>query len=338
MTAISYFQRFSQRENHATNNTLLVLRHLYQTSPAKLERVLHALLESEQISIGPQFEQQLKGSDSVPDGHIHQKAWSLFIETKLGSDLSDDQIERHIETISERADGGDTVLIGLTPGTPDQVKAARFADLARTKRITFKWTTFLDLVGALESQCADYETTLADIIADYREYLRGEDLLDARDDWILVVPCGQSYEDNKRFALYFDAAHRPARRGARYLGVYKNRTVSMLGDIVAVLVCSYRDGEIVVEREEFGKATTEHRQRIKAAIEAATYFDLKSTPQRYFLTDGLHETHIAKSNPGGIQGALYLNIGALLKRRRPTDLGSSELANALKGTSFPTEQ
>jgi hypothetical protein len=31
-------QRFSQCENHATNNTLLILQHFYRTSPFKIQR------------------------------------------------------------------------------------------------------------------------------------------------------------------------------------------------------------------------------------------------------------------------------------------------------------
>ena len=54
MSKVSYFQRFSQRENHATNNTLLVLRYLYQVSPLKLEQVFSELLEI-QLSIGLTF-------------------------------------------------------------------------------------------------------------------------------------------------------------------------------------------------------------------------------------------------------------------------------------------
>src|SRR5690606_8703214 len=103
----------------------------------------------------------------------------------------------------------------------------------------FKWITFVDLADALQSQCAEYETALTAIITDYVDYLRGEGLLESRDDWLLVVPCGDSYEENKRFGLYYDAVNRPSRSGCRYLGIYKNRTVSLIGDIVAVIVCSY---------------------------------------------------------------------------------------------------
>jgi hypothetical protein len=187
MTTISYFQRFSQRENHATNNTLLVLRHLYQTSPAKLGAVLHTMLGDTQIAIGVQFDQQVRGVRSVPDAHIYRRPWRIFVETKLGSDLGDDQITRHIESIAAGDEPGISVLLGLTAGTPDPVRAKRIAQMARAQNITFQWITFASLADALTSQCADYETALSAIVQDYVEYLRGENLLDSRDDWLLVV-------------------------------------------------------------------------------------------------------------------------------------------------------
>ena len=59
MSRVSHFQRFSQPENHATNNTLLVLRHFYQSSPFKIQRVLTSLLETD-LSIGLAFEQRFR--------------------------------------------------------------------------------------------------------------------------------------------------------------------------------------------------------------------------------------------------------------------------------------
>ena len=40
MSRVSHFQRFSQPENHATNDTLLLLRYFYQSSPFKIQSVL----------------------------------------------------------------------------------------------------------------------------------------------------------------------------------------------------------------------------------------------------------------------------------------------------------
>lgn len=45
MANISYFQHYAGKENHVTNNTLLMLRYMYHASPLKLEQVLSDLLE-----------------------------------------------------------------------------------------------------------------------------------------------------------------------------------------------------------------------------------------------------------------------------------------------------
>lgn len=66
-------------KNHATNNTLLVLRYFYQSSPFKLERVLNSLLEVE-LSIGLRFDQQVREASSVPDAVIRQEPLTIVVE------------------------------------------------------------------------------------------------------------------------------------------------------------------------------------------------------------------------------------------------------------------
>ena len=77
MSQVSYFQRFSQPENHATNNTLLVLRYFYQSSPFKIQRALTSLLEAD-LSIGLSFQQQVRGGASVPDALIMQEPLHIY--------------------------------------------------------------------------------------------------------------------------------------------------------------------------------------------------------------------------------------------------------------------
>jgi hypothetical protein len=84
MSQISYFQRFSQPENHATNNTLLVFRYFYQSSPFKIQRALTELVEND-LSIGLLFQQQVRGDLSVPDALITQQPLHIYVETKRGA-------------------------------------------------------------------------------------------------------------------------------------------------------------------------------------------------------------------------------------------------------------
>lgn len=186
MSRVSYFQRFSQRENHATNNTLLVLRYLYQAAPFKLEQVLGGILETTP-TIGLTFDQQVKGIHSVPDALISQKPLRMFIETKLGDGLWRDQIERHIASITANPaeQGGETYLIGLTKTPISEAEKDSHAEYAKARGVQFRATTFTEIATLLRAACADYEPTLIAIVEDYRSFLENEGLLDDRqpDGW-----------------------------------------------------------------------------------------------------------------------------------------------------------
>src|SRR3954462_12018263 len=86
MARVSYFQRYSQRENHVTNNTLLMLRHFYRTSPDKIGALLNALFE-EEMSIGLEFRQQVGEKHGIPDALITQQSLSIYVEAKLHGPL-----------------------------------------------------------------------------------------------------------------------------------------------------------------------------------------------------------------------------------------------------------
>ena len=110
MSQISHFQVYSQRENHVTNNTLLMLRHVYRVSTALFESVLQSCIDDCNFSIGPQFVQQQRESDSVPDALISQKPFNLYIEAKPFIGLGDDQIVRHLKSIQSKKNLGDTTV------------------------------------------------------------------------------------------------------------------------------------------------------------------------------------------------------------------------------------
>jgi hypothetical protein len=176
VAGISYFQRYSQRENHVTNNTLLVLRHLYQTAPGKLEQVVRELVGQESISLGLTFHQQTRGSASVPDGLISQSPFRLYLETKVGPSLDRDQIQRHIRSIAdERTPAkGEAFLLGLStepmPAAEKEVLAAE----ARATGVVFAPTTFADLVAALDAACASHDVALRAVLDDFNEFLASE--------------------------------------------------------------------------------------------------------------------------------------------------------------------
>jgi hypothetical protein len=335
MSRVSYFQRFSQHENHATNNTLLVLRHFYQLSPFKIQRVLTSLLETD-LSIGLAFEQQVRGDASVPDALITQESMRIFIETKRGGEVDPDQIHRHFKSITSDAASssrGD-ILIALTKEQIPESERKSLATDGLLQRITFTAITFSQVVEALRAQCADFEQELLAIVDDYESYLAEEGLLEERNQRLVVFPCGTSIAENARFGLYYEPLSRPCKRNYHFISIYNLKTISYVGAVEAIAVATYGDGGFSFT-EEAGQLTDDHRTRITDAIEATPYYDLKSTPHRFYLVDSFIPTSAKKTSPGGIQGLRYLDLSKIVPAYNPRkNYTSEELAVAVKEATW----
>ena len=328
-SGVSFFQRYSQPENHVTNNTALLLRHIYQASPFKLQAILNKIVESEVISVGPTFLQQERRAGSIPDASISQRNWRVVVETKLGPHLDDDQIDRHMGGLNE-GDGA-VFVIGLTTESPSADRLAAIAARAQQHRVNFAWRSFEELCDIIEQECLAHEVVLREVVEDYRAFLDSLGLLDTPSDRIYVVPCGNSYDENQRFGLYY---HGPERkyRPFKYLGIYRERCVSLIGEVEAIAVCSYTHG-VLDAQVETGPLSEAHRERIIGAIEATTYYDL-TAPTRFFMTGGLTAANIRKTSRGGIMGPRYLSVAELSGARLPPTLPLADVAARLSGATF----
>jgi hypothetical protein len=333
MAGVTYFQRYAQRENHVTNNTLLVLRHLNQFSPAKLEAVLRGLLGDDRLTLGPTFTQQVVGARSVPDALIEQAPFRLYIETKLTQALDLRQLKNHIRSIVE-AGGGRAILVGLSTAPLQAAADVVITGFANDQGVAFRSVTFRSLADALLEACTDYEVSLKAVVRDYVDFLTGERLLYANDDWMLVVPCGLSYAENKTFGVYYDDVDRPRRAPCSFLDIYKDKQITLVGAIRAVLHCDCRDGIVKVLEAERGEADADALDRIKGIVEATGYYDLVANPQRYYVVDRFVETDLAKVSKGPVRGAQYLQISPLIEQAEPPKTAQA-LADALRGRNFP---
>lgn len=335
MSSISYFQRFSQKENHITNNTLLVLRHLYRASPHKVSLLFNALFE-EEISIGLEFQQQIRASHSVPDALIKQHPLSLFIEAKLGGALDADQIERHVRSIKGlHLPVGSAILIGLTTEQLPTKTLENLKTRAEADGVRFFSVTYLDLAAELRKLCADYEQDLIEIIEDYESFLTAEGLLANPYSRMVVFPCGTSWAENIRFGAYYEPPARPAKWHCRFLGVYRHKAVSHVGLIEAVAVCMMDGGKLLVETEEYGRLTTSHRTRIQQMIEETPYYGLASELHRYYIVDHFLEIDFRKRSPSGMRGHRYFDLSDYFGGQPPgPHTTTQEVADALNHQTF----
>lgn len=327
MSRVSYFQRFSQRENHATNNTLLILRYLYQSSPFKMERTISSLID-ENCTIGLSFSQQVKGTSSIPDALISQNALRIFIETKRGDELDTEQIRRHLESIvANGAEHQTDILLGITKEPIPIAEALTLKKDAKKRRVLFAAVTFSQILDALMAECEDYESDLMAMIEDFDQYLAEEGLLAERNQWLPIFPCGTSYAENVQFDLYYEPPSRPCKRNYRFIGIYALKAVSRVGVVEAIVVASYVNGNFSLELEA-GNLTDSHRKRIKKVTETTEYYNLAIGSTRFYLVDSFAETNLRKTTSGGIRGMRYLDLATIIPDYDTRKAYSSaELAN-----------
>lgn len=341
MSALNHFQTYSQRENHVTNNTMLMLRHVYRVSPRLLEAVLQALpgegADVAAFEIGPRFEQQVRRAHSVPDAVLSQEPLNVYLEAKHGGELYDDQLDRHIASIAEQDHPlGSAVLVGVTRDEVAADALAGWQEKAQAHKVAFVAATYRSMLDALEGACAG-ERDLADILDDYRAFLGGEGLLPDRHRKLAAIPGGTSWRENVAHGAYFEPASRNSKSvQAAFLGTYHNKHVSHVGRIEAVAVCRVANGALHIDEEELGPLTEAHRTRIAAIVEAAIYYPgLGTEPIRYYLVDRFAETDLRKISSGGMRGLRYFDVAELAGVSDvPQDARAEDVAEMLRGTSY----
>jgi hypothetical protein len=115
------------------------------------------------------------------------------------------------------------------------------------------------------------------------------------------------------------------------------KRISDVGRLVSAAVCREKDGELIIEAEEFGSLSIEYRGRIQAIIRAAeSYFKgFASDSHRYYLVDHFADTDVRKISPGGMMGHRYFDITELGgSDGLQQDASSIDVAAILKGATY----
>ncbi len=321
MSDIHYFQRYSQRENVVTNNTLQFFALLYRDSPGRLNDLLNGLLDDVPVEIGLRMRQQTKTARSVPDGALTQSSFKLVLETKLDGNAYKDQLERHLSAFEGETQG---VLLLLDKKLPDDSLVRAMEDLvdAHAGSVTFAATTFADVINLLRDEIvSEYESELWDLIDDYESFCSGEGLL-PKDDVLRAVPCGKSHEDNAAFHLYYAPSDR-GYRSHKFVGIYYDKAIRYIGKLRHEVDIDLEDGQLVGEGIE--KLSEEERQRVREAIKRAEEErGWGVSGHRFFIVDEFHETEFKKTSKYGMQGTRYFSVRKQLELDESEDLPSTE--------------
>lgn len=334
MTEISYFQRYSQRENHVTNNTLLILKYFYQQSPRHLETVLSGLLDDGELAIGPRFEQQIKMDGSIPDALITQRQLSLYVETKLSGDFDKGQLERHVKSIAKKTAGrhqANNVLIAIGPRAISSAIEGDLSRQAESAGIRFAAATFFDLVESLRACCGPHNIQLQEILDDYEDFLDECGLLAG---FMSVVPTVGLIDVFRKYRLYRYLKAFPSRATDTGLfGLYSKGNVRYICRLNCVVTGTYGNDGFSHEENEKGEPTDEEMTRIGEAFKHPRFLweGWLDKPLRIYLFDEIHETDFRGKI--GTWRRLDLNGRPELRKFNGRyDAGS--VAECLKGQTF----
>lgn len=332
MSEVHYFPRYSQPENVVTNNTLLLLLRLHEYNRFKFEKFMEAICAEQEVQLAGswlQFQQQKGTGKSTLDGFISQDSIKIAVETKLTEAFNPVQLEKHLAVFGAEQH---KLLILLSPslGVIPNQQLASVRERAMPRNIQVVHTSFEDIVKKARKCLSTHDEEMLALITDYEAFCSVMNLLPMDEYTLFVPPCGQSFEDNEEFRLYYCPATW-SRRNAKYLGIYKEKRVRTIGRIVKVVACNVNlDANTVTVLPDGAETlTTEEEQRVLGASRKAQKrsWDL-SVGHKFYLCDPLEEMDFRKTSSGGIMGHRYFDLGEVLQGKIPSSVG--ELAERLR--------
>ena len=316
MSQVHYFQRYSQRENVVTNNTLLLFSRLYSYSPLRFNDFLSEILGKSLVEVGVKFEQQTKiEKGSVPDGLMAQQSFRIVIETKLYKTHDLDQLSGHLSAF-----GGEEIqaLLLLSPMEPDHDFKTKAEALIRNfnrkgnKSITLVCTTFEQVISKCDDILEQHDYEMKDLLEDYRSFCSETGLLPRTRYLMRAVNCGLTLDENFELSLYYDPADRSYREH-NYIGIYSNKCVRWIGEIENIIAADFIDSALQVIESTYPVADVQRERIIKVIARAQRNngWDI-SRGHRFFLVKQFYATEYRKKSSGPMRGTQYFDLGEVL--------------------------
>jgi hypothetical protein len=255
-----------------------------------------------------QFRQQKTTGRSVVDGFIAQDSIKIAVETKLGEDFDAAQLENHLALFGTEQN---KLFILLSPslGEIAAQNLSRIRDKAISRNIQVIHTSFEDIVKEARNCLSQHDEEMRALVDDYESFCSDSGLLPRDQYTMFTPPCGLSFAANMQFRLYYCPVARTVRK-AKCLGVYANRSVRGIGQVVKIVACNINvDDNTVTTTDEAQQLTPDEKLRIVEACQEARKRDWDlTTGHKFFLCDQLEETDFRKRTPGGIMGQRYIDF------------------------------
>lgn len=315
MGNVHYFQRYSQPENVATNNTLLLFSRFYQEKPAYLERLLHKLLDMD-IQVGVSIKQQERGTESVPDGFIRQSSFEIIIESKTSDWFYADQLRRHIQSFSQK-DSTNNILLAITKEITDERQQELKRELGDDLSERFKVVSFKQIADEALA-VSKGNPLLEEISQEYEDFCLSMGLYPPTKSWMKVFAARETLSENLKYNMYYrniETSH--MFNGYDFIGMYRDKAIRGVGKVRGYIDAVRReedettgyDGWEVSVSEKLREAPdlADRIADLKQMAEDSPY-DISWHPHRYVIVDAFHPTNMPKTTSGGIMGPRVFDL------------------------------
>lgn len=328
---IHYFQRYHEKENVATANTMLLLSRLYQYSSDKFFRFLKSEFFSDAFEPEIVFNLQEKSVESIPDATITQESFKIVVETKMSDWFYTDQLLRHLKSFGDEKY---KVMITLAPELMNPEKKKEFEEHLKEYNATQTYpvmhvnTVFERIVDAIRDVIDDRDYEMQEVLDDYLNYCYNDKLIIVSDSWkrMRVQLAGTTFNFNVSENLYYDNIERGF-SAHDYLGLYKEKSVRAIGKIKAIITAvTTEDG--IEYKAELGELTDDRKQQICKAIEDGKSYGYVMTGERYFFVDKFYETDFKKITPRAPMGTRVFDLSQVLETENLPE--TQEIAEILK--------
>jgi len=191
---------------------------------------------------------------------------------------------------------------------------------------TFRHVTFEELCNSLKGLAEKHETHLMRVIDDYSAYCAEMDLLPDRRKRLRIVPCGDTFDLNKQWHLYYQPTDRSYSEH-EYIGIYNRKAVRLLGKVAAIYDNQTdKSGKMQLKLVK-GEDRPEFHERIERMVVDSKQ-DIGweiSSGMRFFCAVQLVPTDFEKTSSGGIQGPRFWDISEQVEKAGSDDLKLAEL-------------
>jgi hypothetical protein len=320
MKQIHYFQRYSQRENVVTNNTLLLFNRLYNSSILKFKNFLYGLSEVE-IEIGLRITQQQKAKDSIPDGFIEQTSLRIVIETKLSNQFNPTQLKNHLKAFNNEEQ---QFLLCIGTSLPEAnlnkeiIEYVSNFNKSNNKNIKLVFTTFKNIISQFSKSINDFDLELKALIEDFQDFCISENLI-SKDNLIMRMPLsGKSFEVNLKSSLYFDPAERGYSQHS-FIGLYKEKAIRAIGRLENIIIADLIGDKLQI-KESTNEITTEHEQKLRNSVVLAHEINGWNIAQghKFYIVDKFIEIEFKKESPRAPFGTRYFDLNEFISNLNPT--------------------